>query len=151
MSPPLSSQQNAAYAAQLAAIQRPLGGAMGCSYTGNHHGLVCQNTGGMPAYQANPASFTGLWHANVMGGFPHPQVQTPGGYPQIMMGGGSGSPECAAACTCLGDPACPCRNDAGQNCGYASVNQTCVEPIQGGEYASLLACERANARGNFRP
>jgi len=150
-SPPLSSTQNQAYVSELAAIPRgALGGAMGCSYTGNQYGLVCQNTGGMPAYSASPGSYSGTWSGNVMGGFPHPKVLSPGGYDQIMMGGGSGSPECAKACSCLGNPSCPCVNAPGQSCGYTSVNQTCVEPVPGGEYPSLAACESANARGNYR-
>jgi hypothetical protein len=150
MSPPISSAQNQAYTNQLAAIPRPLGGAMGCSYTGFDYGVVCQNTGGMPNYSQSPVSFVGECHANVKPGFPLPQVQRPGGYDQIMMGGGSGSPECAQACSCLGDSTCPCLNAPGQTCGYSSVNQTCVEPYPGGEYSSLSACEAANARGNYR-
>jgi hypothetical protein len=149
-SPPLSSAQNQAYTMELAGIPRPDGGAMGCSYTGFKHGVVCDNTGGMPNYVQSPTSFTGEWSANVKGGFPLPDVQSPGGYEQIVMGGGSGSPECAEVCTCLGDASCPCRNAPGQNCGYSSVNQSCVEPIPGGEYPSLAACEAANARGNYR-
>lgn len=149
-SPPISSAQHYAYANELAAIPRPLGGAAGCSYTGWEYGVVCQNTGGMPSYSQAPGSYTGNWHGNVKGGFPHPEVQTPGGYEQIMMGGGSGSSECAQVCTCAGDPTCPCRNGPGQSCGYSSVNQTCVEPYPGGEYASLSACEAANSRGQYR-
>lgn len=150
-SPPLSSTQNQAYMSELSAIPRGvLGGAMGCSYTGNQYGLVCQNTGGLPSYQRTPVSYSGQWSGNVKGGFPHPAVVSPGGYEQLMMGGGSGSPECAQACSCRGDPACPCVNGPGQSCGYTSVNQTCVEPIPGGEYPSLAACESANARGNYR-
>ena len=147
-SPPLSSAQNQAYTAELAAI--PAAGAMGCAYSGFQQGVVCANTGGMPAYAQSPTSFIGEWAANVKPGFPLPAVQSPGGYEQIVMGGGGGSPECAQACTCLGDASCPCRNAPGQTCGYSSVNQSCVEPIQGGEYASLAACEAANARGNYR-
>lgn len=150
MSPPVSSAQNHAYTNELAAIPRPLGGAMGCSYTGFDYGVVCQNTGGMPNYSQSPVSFVGDWHANVKPGFPLPPVQRPGGYEQIMMGGGSGSSECAQVCSCLGDPTCPCRNGPGQTCGYSSVNQTCVEPYPGGQYSSLSACEAANARGNYR-
>jgi hypothetical protein len=149
-SPPLSSAQNQAYTMELAGIPRSTGGgAMGCAYTGFDQGVVCQNTGGMPAYVQSRDSYVGQWVANVKPGFPMPVVQSPGGYDQLMMGGGSGSPECAAACTCLGDPSCPCRNAAGQTCGYTSVNQTCVEPIPGGQYPSLAACEAANARGNY--
>lgn len=147
--PPLSSAQNQQYMMELAAIPRTLGGAMGCSYTGWDHGVVCQNTGGMPAYAYSPASYTGDWAANVRGGFPLPAVQSPGGYEQIQMGGGGGSPECAQACSCVGDATCPCKNAAGQTCGYSSVNQTCTEPIPNGQYASLAACEAANARGFY--
>jgi hypothetical protein len=149
-SPPISTAQRAAYTNELGEIPRPAGGAVGCSYTGNQYGLVCQNSGGMPMYAPSPDSYMGVWHANVLGGWPHPQVQSPGGYPQIMMGGGGGSPECAAACSCQNDATCPCVNAPGQTCGYTSVNQTCVEPIPGGEYASLAACEHANVRGNYR-
>ena len=147
-SPPLSSEQNHAYMMELAGM--PPGGAMGCAYTGFDHGIMCRNTGGMPDYAQSPTSYVGEWAANVKGGFPMPHVKSPGGYEQVMMGGGSGSPECAQACTCLGDASCPCRNSPGQTCGYSSVNQTCVEPVIGGEYASLAACEAANARGNYR-
>ena len=145
-SPPLSSVQNQAYTMELAGINRPLGGAMGCSYTGFSHGVVCQNTGGMPDYKQSTDSYTGDWAANVRGGFPHPRVESPGGYDQIAMGGGSGSPECARACSCQGDPSCACSD----GCGYTAVNQTCVEPIPGGEYASLVACEAAHSRGNYK-
>lgn len=146
-SPPLSSAQNQAYTMELAGI--PAGGAMGCAYTGFDHGVVCQNTGGMPDYAQSPTSYVGEWAANVKPGFPLPDVKSPGGYEQLMMGGGGGS-ECAQTCTCLGDASCPCRNAPGETCGYPSVNQTCVEPIPGGQYPSLAACEAANARGNYR-
>ena len=151
MAPPLSSQQNAAYNNELAAIPRAHGGAVGCAYTGFADGIKCQFSGGMPAYTPNIASFASAWDANVPQGFPMPTAAAPGGYKQIMMGGGSGSPSCAEDCTCLGDATCACRKANGLNCGYASVNQTCVEPIPGGQYASLAACEAANARGNFVP
>jgi hypothetical protein len=148
-SPPLSSAQNAAYTNELASIPRPHGGAVGCAYTGWADGIKCLHSGGMPAYTPSVASFASKWDANVAQGFPMPQAASPGGYEQIMMGGGSGSPACAQDCTCLGDATCPCRQTNGLNCGYNSVNQTCVEPIPGGKYPSLAACEAANARGNY--
>jgi len=149
-SPPLSSTQNQEYTHELSGIPRQFGGSMGCAYTGFSHGIVCQNTGGLPDYKQSPASFRGDWAANVRPGFPHPPIQSPGGLAQIAMGGGSGSPECAQVCSCLGDSNCPCRNGPGQTCGYASVNQTCVEPFPGGQYGSLSECERANARGFYK-
>lgn len=148
-SPPLSSEQNQEYTQELAGIPRQFG-AMGCAYTGFKHGVVCSNVGGMPDYQASAHSYRGDWAANVRPGFPHPRVQTPGGMAQIAMGGGSGSPECAQVCSCQGDAKCPCRNGPGQNCGYSSVNQTCVEPVPGGQYASLFECEQANSRGFYK-
>lgn len=149
MSPPLSTVQNTEYTNELAGISRPFGGAVGCAYTGFDDGIKCQFSGGMPAYVARVDSYTGVWDANVSPDFPVPTSASPGGYAQIMMGGGSGSPECAQDCTCLGDATCPCRNQNGLNCGYVSVNQSCVEPIPNGTYASLASCEAANARGNF--
>ena len=148
-SPPLSVEQNAAYNAKLASMSRPHGGAVGCAYTGFANGIKCQFSGGMPGYKPSVKSFASHWDGNVAGGFPIPAVPTPGGYEQIMMGGGSGSPECSTDCTCLGDPTCPCRGTNGLNCGYVSVNQSCVEPIPNGTYKSLADCEAANARGNY--
>jgi hypothetical protein len=145
MSPPLSAAQNAAYTAELASIPRPNGGAVGCAYTGFADGIKCQFSGGMPGYAPSVQSFVSNWQGNVAGGFPMPAVSSPGGYPQIMLGGGSGSAECAKDCTCLGDPTCPCRGNNNLN------NQTCVEPVPNGTYKSLAACESAQARGNFRP
>jgi len=147
MSPPMSNEQNDAYTDELAASSQT--GAVGCSYTGFANGIQCQYSGGMPAYAPRVDSFVGTWDANVAPGFPMPTSASPGGYPQIMMGGGSGSAECADDCTCRGDATCPCRGSNGLQCGYVSVNQTCVEPIPNGKYSSLSACEVANARGNF--
>jgi hypothetical protein len=149
MSPPLSAAQNAAYNDELANIPRPYGGAVGCAYTGFEDGIKCLHSGGMPSYAPSVESFVSKWEGNVAGGFPMPNVSSPGGYKQIMLGGGSGSPECAEDCTCLGDPSCPCRGNNNLNCGYVSVNQTCVEPVPNGTYKSLAACEAANARGNY--
>ena len=149
MSPPLSVAQNASYTAELASIHRPTGGAVGCAYTGFKDGVKCEFSGGMPGYAPQVESFVSRWEANVAGGFPMPDVASPGGYEQIMLGGGSGDSACAQDCTCLGDPRCPCRGGNNLNCGYVSVNQTCVEPVPNGTYKSLASCEAANARGNF--
>jgi hypothetical protein len=151
MSQPLSSAQNAAYSTELESIPRVHGGAVGCSYTGWSDGIKCQYSNGMPSYAPNVASYASMWGANVTQGFPAPIVSAPGGYEQIMMGGGSGSPACAQDCSCQGDASCPCRRANNLNCGYASVNQACVEPIPGGMYPSLAACENANARGDYNP
>jgi hypothetical protein len=103
----------------------------------------------MMSYAPNVASYASRWAGNVAGGFPHPVVASPGGYDQIMMGGGSGSPECAQDCACVNDAACTCKKANGLNCGYTAVNQTCVEPVPNGTYASLADCEAVHARGHF--
>lgn len=147
-SPPLSQAQEAQYAAELARINRPVGAAVGCAYTGFEYGIQCNFAGGMPAYAPRVESYASHWEGNVAGGWPMPAIETPGGYAQIMLGGGAGSPECAVDCACEGDPTCPCRGANNLNCGYTAVNQTCVEPIPDGQYKSLAACEAVHARGH---
>src|SRR3989338_5945376 len=144
-SPPLSQAQMYAYS-QTLAQNSLLSPAVGCAYTGFDYGIKCANSGGRPAYQPSLDSYTGVWQDNVPKDF---EVYSPGGLPQILAGGGSGSPSCGVACSCNNDAGCSCSNSSGENCGYVGVNQTCVEPYPGGPYLSLSSCQYVYSSGRF--
>lgn len=147
-SPPLSASQDQAYTNELAARSQGTD-VIGCAYQGMDKGIQCQFSG-MPSYMENPDSYVGIWADNVVSAFPLPSVRSPGGYAQIMMGGGAGSAMCAADCACTStNRDCACRGDNNLRCGYTAVNQTCVEPIPDGMYKSLAECESVHQRGNF--
>jgi hypothetical protein len=152
--PPMSSAQFAAFQSDMGNIPEPLGGFAGCAYEGVPFGLdgvVCQN--GMPEYHARDSSYAGKWVSNVDMQFPSANISSPGGLDQILLGGGAGdvtNNPCLEACSCLNDVNCACRNTGdspGHNCGWSSVNNTCMSPSLGGQYKSLSACERANHSG----
>ncbi len=149
--PPMSRHQSQMFNRQMGSMAQP-GSFAGCAYMGEPVGIVCQFN--MPKYHASPDSYRGEWIANVDNGFPGPNIQTPGGLPQVLLGGGPGdmtNNPCLALCSCDGDKDCACKeiegDSPGQSCGWVSVNQDCVAPVPGGMYPSLTACEQANELG----
>ena len=145
--PPLSVQKRAEYDAALSNIDRPVGGFQGCAYMGFDAGIICAHNA-LNSYTPNPPSFYSKWVSNVASGFPRATIDTPGGLEQIMKGGGAGVNPCTELCSCKNDPDCTCHGDSqGIQCGYESVNQNCMEPVPGGKYPSLAACEKANSKG----
>jgi hypothetical protein len=158
LSPIMSAPQQAAYRRQMGNVQRPFGGYIGCGYTEFGDGIICQHNP-MNKYHPNAESFYSRWTGNVNypygPDFPQPDIKTPGGIDQIMMGGGAGrmNNPCANRCSCENDFACTCMNDGGDSpgvqCGWPSVSHNCMEPVPGGKYPSLHACEAATATGAF--
>lgn len=153
----MGAPQAAAYRDLMAATPRPTGGFTGCGYmarpAGPYNGVSCQY-GSLSQYHPNLESFHSDWVANVSYPYApealmHPQIQTPGNLPQIFLGGGSGYTPCSADCACSQmNPECKC---ASPGCGYPTIQQNCMEPVQGGQYSSLAACENARELGYTGP
>ena len=150
----MSNSQAAGYRDLMGKTPRPTGGFTGCGYIahpgpGQYNGVSCQ-FGSLGTYHPNLESFHSDWVANVS--FPYspqvfmdPQIQTPGNLPQIFMGGGAGYTPCRADCACSNmNPDCKCKS---ASCGYPAIQQNCMEPVEGGQYASLAECEAARELG----
>lgn len=156
--PSLNEQKRAQYDALMGKINRPHGGFQGCAYLSDASGMpselgiICAHNS-MEKYTPTPLQFASKWVNNVDSQFPQANIQTNGNLSQLMMGGGGGMPPqnpCAALCSCDNDPNCTCQQSGdsqGQQCGWQSVNQDCMEPVLGGQYPSLSACESANQTG----
>lgn len=153
----MSSQQQAAYMDAMGQVARPTGGFTGCGYMGYQDGISCQY-GSIGHFHPNMESFFSTWVGNVDypygPQFPQPNVYAPGGMPQILAGGNAGMNPCTSACSCSNDPDCTCADttDLSGNpvqCGWPSVNHDCLEPVPGGKYKSLTACEAAQSLGYY--
>ena len=137
---------------------RPTGGFTGCGYIAHpgpsqYNGVSCQYNS-LGKYHPNLESFHSDWVANVA--FPYspdalmyPTIQTPGNLPQIFMGGGAGNTPCREDCACSGlNTDCKCKSST---CGYPSLQQNCMEPVEGGRFPSLADCEHAMEIGYTGP
>jgi hypothetical protein len=153
----MSSDQQAAYATAMGAVARPTGGFTGCGYMGYNDGISCQY-GSIGHFHPNMESFFSTWVANVDypygPDFPQPRIFAPGNINQILAGGNSGNNPCIEACSCQNDPHCTCRDAVDVNgqpiqCGWPSINHDCMEPVPGGKYKSLSACEAAQSLGFY--
>lgn len=142
----------------MANTPRPTGGFTGCGYIthpgpGPYNGVSCQYNS-LSEYHPNLESFHSDWVSNVS--YPYapealmyPTIQTPGNMPQIFMGGGAGFTPCREDCACsMMNTDCACKSE---KCGYPSVQQNCMEPVEGGRFRSLAECERAMEIGYTGP
>lgn len=160
LNPIMSSTQQHAFGDAMGAIPRHTGGFTGCGYMGYNDGISCQY-GSIGHFHPNMESFFSTWIANVDypygPDFPQPQVYAPGNVQQILAGGNSGNANnnpCIEACSCQNDQHCTCSDAVDLNgnpvkCGWPSVNHDCMEPVPGGKYPSLTACEAAQSLGYF--
>jgi len=154
--PPMSHAQYDKFQQTMGGMSEPTGGYSGCAYQGvpfGTRGVTCQHN--INTYTPSTTSFAGNWVGNVASGFPGPNIQTPGGLPQLFMAGGPGDDDnnpCLQSCSCENDLDCTCAGGSdspGHNCGWASINQDCMAPVPNGMYKSLTACEKANYSGAF--
>lgn len=150
----MNAQDAAKFRDIMSNTPRPTGGFTGCGYMAHpgasqYNGVSCQYNS-LSQYHPNLESFHSDWVANVA--FPYspdalmyPTIETPANLPQMFLGGGAGFTPCREDCACSGtNTDCKCKS---ATCGYPSLQQNCMEPVEGGRFASLSECEQAMELG----